>query len=215
MKPVVARAMNPLDGPLIPLPALVVACGALAGDLRRALLAARLDERVQVEYLPSSLHNHPDRIVESLRPLLDKALSEQRDVFVAYADCGTGGLLDALLREYPGVERLPGAHCYEMFAGAQDFTALHEEEPGTFYLTDYLARHFDALVWRGLGLDRYPHLLATYFGNYQRVVYLAQRDDEQLNSAAKDAAQRLGLRFLRVHTGRENLVDALTTFVGA
>ena len=95
-------------------------------------------------------------------------------MFVAYADCGTGGALDAFLAEHPGVERLPGAHCYEFFAGSERFAALHDAEPGTFYLTDFLAKHFDALVWQGLGLDRHPTLLPLYFGNYRRVVLLSQ-----------------------------------------
>ena len=96
-------------------------------------------------------------------------------MFVAYADCGTGGHLDALLEQHPGIERLPGAHCYEVFAGAEQFAELHDTEPGTFFLTDFLARHFDALVWEGLGLDRHPELLAMYFGNYTRVVLLSHR----------------------------------------
>ena len=108
-------------------------------------------------------------------------------IFVAYADCGTGGLLDRVLAE-ERVDRLPGAHCYEFYAGSAAFAALAEEEVGTFYLTDFLARSFDRLVWRGLGLDRHPELLADYFGNYRRLVYLAQTDDPALADAARAAA---------------------------
>ncbi len=177
---------------------LIIACGALAGDLRAVLGP---DSPIEVEYLPASFHNRPERIVPALRTRLAIALADGRRVFVGYADCGTGGALDRLLRELPGVERLPGAHCYEFFAGSERFGALHEAEPGTFYLTDYLARHFDALVWQGLGLDRHPELRDEYFRNYRRVVHLAQRDDETVRRIAAEAAHRLGLDFETRHTG--------------
>ena len=131
-----------------------IACGALASELRAVLAGQGLDD-VEVRYLPANLHNRPERIVPALREVIDDAGGE-RDVFVAYADCGTGGALDAFLAEHPGIERLPGAHCYEFFAGSERFAALHDAEPGTFYLTDFLAKHFDVLVWQGLGLDRHP-----------------------------------------------------------
>jgi hypothetical protein len=115
-------------------------------------------------------------------------------VFVAYADCGTGGLLDRAL-EGTGVERIPGAHCYEFFAGSGVFHDLAAEEPGSFYLTDFLVRHFERLVVRGLGLDRNPGLLPAYFGNYRRVVYLAQTDDPELQALARDHARYLGLEY--------------------
>ena len=117
-------------------------------------------------------------------------------IFVAYADCGTGGLLDASSTE-EGVARLEGAHCYEVYAGRAAFAALHEEEPGTFYLTDFLVRKFDRLVVRGLGLDRHPELLPLYFGNYRRLVYLAQTDDPRSDRRGEAAAARLGLRSSR------------------
>ena len=127
---------------------------------------------------------------------------------MAYADCGTGGLLDAVLRE-EGVERLPGAHCYQVFAGHATFDELMAEEPATFFLTDFLARHFDRLVVRGLGLDRYPELLPVYFGAYRRVVYLAQTDDPALLHAARAAAARLDLAFELRHTGYGELAPAI------
>jgi hypothetical protein len=191
---------------------LVLACGALAADLRAVLAASAFDAHVDVEYLPASLHNRPDRIVPALRPRLDAATRAGRPVFVAYADCGTGGLLDALLREHPGVERLPGAHCYETFAGVVAFERLHAEEPGTFYLTDFLARHFDALVWRGLGLDRHPQLRDLYFGAYRRVVLLAQRADTTVEARARAAADRLGLAFVHRDTGRGGLDAPVVAF---
>ncbi len=190
---------------------LVLACGALATELRAVLSGQGLDD-VEVRFLPANLHNRPEQIVPELRELVTSAGSG-RHVFVAYADCGTGGALDAFLGEHPGIERLPGAHCYEFFAGGQRFAALHDAEPGTFYLTDFLAKHFDALVWQGLGLDRHPSLLPTYFGNYRRVVLLSQRNDPAIVLAAQDAATRLGLEFRHEHTGLDPFAAAVSVGV--
>jgi hypothetical protein len=136
-------------------------------------------------------------------------------VFVAYADCGTGGALDAMLTRHPGVARLPGAHCYEVFAGSDLFAELHAAEPGTFFLTDFLARHFDPLVWQGLGLDRHPELLGVYFGNYRRVVLLSQSTDPQVVAAGCAAAERLGLAFEHRHVGRHRLAVAISVRAAA
>lgn len=184
---------------------LVIACAALTAELRAVLALGDQTESIDVQYLPANLHNTPDKIVGALRPLVDTAVANGRAVFVAYADCGTGGLLDAYLAEHPGVTRLAGAHCYEFFAGSEVFTALQDEELGTFYLTDFLAKHFDALVWSGLGLDRAPQLRDTYFGNYTRLIYLSQAHDEVAYASAVRAAQRLGLRFEHRHVGRDAL----------
>jgi len=129
-------------------------------------------------------------------------------IFVAYGDCGTGGALDDVLRE-ERVERIPGAHCYEFFTGSDTFAALADEEPGTFYVTDFLLRHFDRLVIRGLGLDRHPELAAQYFRNYRRVVYLAQVDAPERVRAARAAAQSLGLAFEHRITGYGGLATSL------
>lgn len=188
---------------------LVLACGALASELRAALGAIGLADEVEVRHLPANLHNRPERIVPTLEPLLAEATAAGRRVLVAYADCGTGGALDRLLAGHPGVARLPGAHCYEFFAGAATFEALHEAEPGTFYLTDFLAKHFDALVWQGLGLDRHPQLRDAYFGNYRRVVLLAQSGAAVVTDAAHAAAARLGLPLEVCHTGLGHLTDAV------
>jgi hypothetical protein len=196
-----------------PLRPLVLACGALAGDLRAVLAASGFEAHVDVEYLPANLHNHPDSIVPMLRPRLQAAVDAGRPVFVAYADCGTGGGLDALLGEFPGVHRLTGAHCYEMFAGSPAFEAMQREELGTFYLTDFLTKHFDALVWSGLGLDRHPELRDTYFGVYRRVVLLSQAPDRDLVARASAAAARLGLAFSHRPTGRDRLGAPVITFV--
>ena len=184
---------------------LVIACAALTADLRAVLAADGLDALVEVHYLHANLHNTPQRIVGEIRPVLEQACADQRPVFVAYADCGTGGMLDALLAEHPGVGRLPGAHCYEFFAGSHVFAAMQDAELGTFYLTDFLAKHFDALVWSGLGLDRAPELRDLYFSHYTRVVLLAQTDDDEVTKAANVAAERLGLRFERILVGRPGL----------
>jgi hypothetical protein len=194
---------------------LVLACGALARDLRAVLGTDGLAEAVEVEYLPASLHNRPERIVPELRPRLDAAVRAGRPVLVAYADCGTGGLLDALLTEYPGITRLPGAHCYELFAGSEAFAALHEAELGTFYLTDFLARHFDALVWSALALDRHPELRDAYFGHYRRLVYLSQAPGGDLLATAQVAAERLGLSFEHQPTGRGHLAGAVAVLAPA
>jgi Protein of unknown function (DUF1638) len=192
---------------------LIVACGALVSELRAVLQTAGLADAIDVRYLPANLHNRPDEIVPALRELLAEcdALTphDERRVLIGYSDCGTGGHLDALLAEHPHLQRLPGAHCYEMFAGADTFAALHDAEPGTFYLTDFLAKHFDALVWQGLGLDRHPQLRDMYFGNYTRLVLLSQRDDSTVLAAAQAAAAQLGLAFEHVPTGMTQLADAV------
>jgi len=198
--------MSPVEAPQGSRP-LIVACGALVSELRAVLGGQGLDD-IEVRYLPANLHNRPERIVPALREVLAEGGSG-REVFIAYADCGTGGALDAFLAEQTGIERLPGAHCYEFFAGAERFAALHEAEPGTFYLTDFLAKHFDVLVWQGLGLDRHPSLLPVYFGNYRRLVLLSQRDDPAVLQAARDAAERLGLEFGHEHTGLAPFADAV------
>ncbi|MDQ1480295.1 MAG: hypothetical protein QOI44_1156 [Actinomycetota bacterium] len=191
---------------------LVLACGALAADLRAVLIASAFDAHVDVEYLPANLHNRPDAIVPSLRPRLQAAIDADRPVFVAYADCGTGGGLDALLGEFPGVQRLPGAHCYEMFAGAAAFAALQGEEIGTFDITAILTKQVAALGWKGWGLDRHPELRDVYFGAYRRVVLLSQAPDRDLVARASAAAERLGLEFSHRTTGRDQLAAPVLTF---
>lgn len=187
---------------------LVIGCGALARELVALTRSAGLPE-VELTCLPATLHNRPERIPEAVRARIRKARAAGREqVFVAYADCGTGGLLDRVLEE-EGVARLEGAHCYEVYAGRAAFAAMSEQEPGTFYLTDFLARNFERLVIRGLGLDRHPELLPLYFGNYTRVVFLAQTEDAALTTLARRGARRLGLRFERRFTGHGELAPAI------
>jgi hypothetical protein len=188
---------------------LVIACGALARELVAVTSQLRT---VEVTCLPAELHNRPNRIPGAVRGRIADARADGFErIFIAYADCGTGGLLDRVLAD-EHVERLPGAHCYEVFAGASAFAALADEEPGTFYLTDFLVRNFDRLVWRGLALDRHPELMADYFANYTRVVYLAQSDDPALDEAAARAAAQLGLSFERRFTGLGDLGRSVRAF---
>jgi hypothetical protein len=188
-------------------PVLLLACGALARELHLLRRQAGC-EHVEIDCLPAELHNTPDAIPGAIRARLEAARGRYGAVFVAYADCGTGGRLDALLDEY-GVERLPGAHCYALFTGEERFAALHEAEPGSFYLTDFLVRHFERLVIRGLGLDRHPELLPDYFGNYRRVVYLAQTRSPELERRARACAERLGLACEVLPTGLGPFARAL------
>jgi hypothetical protein len=186
---------------------LLIACGALAREIT-ALKRLGGWDHVTVRCLPAELHNRPEEIPEAVAKLLEKARDEFAEIVVAYADCGTGGRLDAVLAEY-GARRLPGAHCYEVFAGAEGFVSLQEEELGTFYLTDFLVRHFDRLVIRGLGLDRHPELQPLYFGNYRRVVHLAQSRSPEMEIRARTCAKRLGLEFEQRVTGMGALEQAL------
>ncbi|SPF80179.1 DUF1638 domain-containing protein [Pseudoprimorskyibacter insulae] len=187
---------------------LAIACGALAReilDLKQANGWDHLDLRC----LPAILHNHPERITDAVR----KAVADNRDrydeVFVVYADCGTGGLLQAACADM-GVQMMEGPHCYAFFEGNAEFT--DRGEVTAFYLTDFLVRQFDAFVWRPLGLDRHPDLLQMYFGNYDRLVYQAQTDDPALTALAQSHADRMGLRFERRFTGYGELQRDLAHF---
>ncbi len=183
---------------------LVLACGALAHEI---LALVRLNgwDHLDLQCLPAILHNHPDRITGAVEAALAKAAGYDR-IFVAYADCGTGGELQALCDRL-GVTMIAGPHCYAFFEGVQTFE--DRGEVTAFYLTDFLARQFDAFVWRPLGLDRHPELRDMYFGNYETLVYLAQTDDAALTAKAAACADRLGLAFERRMTGYGDLATAL------
>jgi hypothetical protein len=183
--------------------ALIIACGALAREIA-ALRRANGWTAVDICCLPPELHNRPERIAPAVRAKIRAHRDEYRSIFVAYGDCGTGGGLDAVLRE-EGVERLPGAHCYEFLTGAQAFAELAEAEPGTFYLTDFLTRHYERLVTRGLGIDRHPELAQEYFRNYRKLVYLAQTRSATLLESARQIAASLGLAFEHRYTGLAEL----------
>lgn len=187
---------------------LVLSCGALAREIRDIARLHALDN-VTLECLPASLHNTPAEIPGAVRARLERARDHYDHVLVGYADCGTAGELADLCGELtatagdpgPTIEMLPGAHCYQFFAGGPEFTAMHDADPTAFYLTDYLVKHFERLIMGGLGIAAHPELRDMYFGNYTKVVYLAQTDDPVLDEKARTAARRLGLDFERLTTG--------------
>ena len=193
---------------------LVIGCGALVRELQE-VANRNGGGHIEVECLPAIMHNRPEQIPEAVRRRVRaaKATGAFRTILVGYMDCGTGGLLDRVCSE-EGVERLDGAHCYEMYAGPDVFAGLQDAEPGTFYLTDYLVRHFDRLIMKGLGISEHPELLEMYFGNYTRVVHLAQTDDDRLARAAEQAAARLGLRCERILTGIGGLQRQVVKLAG-
>ncbi len=186
---------------------LVIACGAIAREVIAVTRANRWSH-VDVTCLPAELHNRPEKIPAAVQDKIRKYRADYDQVFVAYADCGTGGLLDKVLRE-EGVERIAGAHCYEFYAGSAAFADMAEQELGTFYLTDFLLRHFDRLVIRGLGIDRHPQLLQEYFGHYRKLVYLAQAPQPDAYAQAQAAADRLGLVCEIKVTGYGELASSL------
>jgi Protein of unknown function (DUF1638) len=178
---------------------LVIACGALAREIA-ALKRANGWSALEVRCLPAELHNRPECIAPAVRQAIRENREHYAQIFVAYADCGTRGELDALLKQ-EGIERLPGAHCYQFFATAPVFAQLCESEPGTFYLTDFLLRHFERLVVRPLGLDRHPQLAAEYFRNYKKLVYLSQAPRAGAIEEARRIADSLGFTFEHRFTG--------------
>ena len=186
---------------------LVIACGALAHELLEAKRLNTLDF-LDVTCLPAIWHNHPEKIPEGVRRKIRSNRKKYDRILCLYGDCGTGGMLDKMLEE-EGVERIEGDHCYAFYSKPGEFDALMEEEIGTFFLTDYLVRHFDRLIIQGLGIDRHAQLMGVYFGNYKRIVYLAQMPDAALEKKARSAAERLGLEFEMRITG----LGGLETFV--
>jgi hypothetical protein len=192
---------------------LLIACGALAREIVDLIERNRWTH-FDVQCLPAKWHNTPEKIVPAVREKIREAKARYKSIFVLYGDCGTGGLLDKMLAE-EGVDRIDGPHCYAFFSGNADFAARAETEFSAFYLTDYLARHFDKLIWQGLGLDRHPELLSAYFGNYTKIVYLAQTRDEELAKKAMAAARKLGLNYEYRFTGYGELEDGLKARSGA
>ena len=174
---------------------LFITCGAIAREVI-AIKTLNKFSNVEVSCLPASWHNSPEKITPAIKKKIRTAKAKFARIFVLYGDCGTGGELDKLIEE-EGVTRIPGPHCYEFFMGREEFEEAHADEPGCFYLTDYLARHFDRVVLKGLGLDRFPELLFEYFKNYKKLIYRAQTDDSSLELKARQAADRLGLQYER------------------
>ena len=186
---------------------LVIACGALIAEFRRVIELNHWDH-VELTAIPADYHITPEKIAEAVRVKIVAARERYGRILVGFGDCGTLGELDAVLAT-EGVERIDGAHCYAFYAGLAEFDALHEAEPGSFYLTDFLARHFDALTIRGLSIDRHPELKQLYFGNYTRVVYLVQIADPALDAKAEEIARWFGLPLVRRETG----LNGLATFL--
>ncbi len=183
----------------MPLRTLLISCGALAWEVNE--LIRRHDWRsLTIQCLPAHYHMTPEKIPEAVREKIHAAKDKYDRILVLYGDCGTGGELDRVLEE-EGVERIEGAHCYQFYAGKETFAELTAAEPGSLFLTDYLARHFERLVIEGLALDRHPELLSDYFGRYRKLVYLAQTRDPELERKAEAAAQRLNLSFEYHYTG--------------
>jgi len=189
---------------------LIIACGALVRELQAVVSRNGLDG-FDIRAVPASFHNRPERIAPSVDRLIRAAKPRYSRIFVAFADCGTGGALDAVLQTH-GVARLPGAHCYAFYSGVEQFDGWCDGDFGAFYLTDFLARHFDALVWRGLGIDRHPQLRDLYFANYRKVVFLAQTDNPELMARAKAAAGRLDLAFEHRRVGYGDLERDVIAF---
>ncbi len=192
---------------------LVIACGALAHELVR-VKSLNHWEHLEFQCLPAELHNYPEKIPDAVQKKIQQNRKLFSRIFVGYSDCGTGGKLDRVLQQEK-VERLPGAHCYEMFSGSEVFSQLHEAELGTFYLTDFLATHFDRLVIKGLGLDRHPELKQQFFGYYKKLIYLCQKQDPKIAELAQKAAAFLGLEYEKIDTGDSYLENALSVKMGS
>lgn len=172
---------------------LVLACGALAKEI--LFLQEQTGAQFDLQCLPASYHNFPDKIVPGLEKELSDKYESYDQVLIGYGDCGTGGGLDRFLADYPKARRLPGAHCYAFFAGLSEFDDMMEEELGSFFLTDYLVRHFQTLIVKGFGIDRFPNLKDMYFEHYKRLIYLVQDPKQNLSDKAKEAAEFLGLDY--------------------
>jgi len=188
---------------------LLIACGALAREILD-LKAANGWTHLDLTCLPAKLHLYPDKITQSVRDAVAKHRSQYDDIFVVYADCGTGGLLQAACDDM-GIQMIAGPHCYSFFEGNESFAKRAETEITTFYLTDFLVRQFEAFIIKPMGLDRHPQLRDMYFGNYEKLVYQAQTDDPDLTAKAEECASILGLKFERRFTGYGDLLSALET----
>ncbi len=187
---------------------LLIACGALAREILDIKTRNGWDH-MALTCLPAILHVHPERITQAVEDAVAKHQGDFDKIYIVYADCGTGGLLQAACEKL-GVEMVKGPHCYSFFEGNQAFQDRREDETTAFYLTDFLARQFDAFVWRPLGLDRHPELRDMYFGNYTKLVYQAQIDSPELTERARECADRMGLEFERRFTGYGDLENTLS-----
>ncbi len=192
---------------------LLIACGALAHEVL-AIIKANAWTHMDLQCLPANLHLYPDRITAEVARVVAESRATYQTMFILYADCGTGGLLQAKCAEL-GVEMIEGPHCYSFFEGNAQFATHLDTEITAFYLTDFLVRQFDAFVWKPMGLDRHPQLRDTYFGNYTKLVYQAQTNDPALDAKAEDCARRLGLAYERRFTGYGDLATVMQKVASA
>lgn len=192
---------------------LVIACGMIAREV--IAVKERLGfDHLELTCLPAELHYYPDRIAPAMDKAIDKAKAEGwKHIFVGYADCGTGGLLDRVCEKH-GVERVAGPHCFAFYQGLEAFGRVEDDDMTAFYMTDFLCRQFDAFFMKPMGLDRHPELIADFFGNYEKLVYLAQTDDPELEKVAVGAAKMLGLAYEKRVTGYGDLTPALKHAAG-
>lgn len=188
----------------------IIACGAIVREM--IAIGKRQGWDFELTAVPAQLHNRPEQIAPAVAERLDTWAQRFDLILLGYADCGTGGTLDALIARYDHVVRIDGPHCYEFFGGAA-FTQHNEAHLGTFYLTDFLARHFDGLVWKGLGLDRHPQLRDLYFGNYTHLLYLQQSSEQDETARAQAAAAKMGLTYKQIFTDLDVLEERLATLV--
>jgi hypothetical protein len=187
---------------------LVIACGMIAREVLAVKEQLGLDH-VELTCLPAEFHYYPDRIAPAMDAAIQKARTEgYRHIFVGYGDCGTGGMLDKVLAKH-GVERMPGPHCFAFYQGMDTFAKIADGDMMSFYMTDFLCRQFEAFFIKPLGLDRHPELAKDFFGNYEKVIYLAQTDDPELEKVAIDAARMLGLGYEKRRTGYGDLEPGL------
>jgi len=190
----------------------IVACGAIVREL--IAVANRQQWDYELTAVPAQLHNRPGKIAPAVVEKVDAWAGRFDLILVGYGDCGTGGRLDKALEPYDHVVRIPGPHCYD-FYGGEAFLQQQEAHLGTYYTTDFLARHFEGLVWKGMGLDRHPELLPIYFHNYTHLMYMRQLPEQDQNGRAKDAAARLGLEYVEIDTGLDELERRLIALVDA
>lgn len=186
---------------------LLLACGALAREILD-LIKLNNWSHMDLTCLPAIFHIHPEKIAPAVREAVKTHRNQYEQIFVVYADCGTGGILQQTCEDL-GVEMIAGPHCYSFFEGNDRFAEIAEDEFTAFYLTDFLVRQFDAFVWKPMGLDRHPELRDMYFGNYEKLVYQAQTEDDALTKKAQECAERLGLAFERRFTGYGDLATSL------
>ncbi len=186
---------------------LIIGCGAIAHEINEIIKLNNWNN-VSLQCLNADLHNTPKKLPTKIKETIESNLKEYSKIFLAYADCGTGGLIDSMLKNYD-IERLEGAHCYEFYAGSRLFKDLSDREIGTFYLTDFLVKNFKRLIIDGLGISKHPSLKDEYFKNYKNIVYLAQKHDNDLELKAKDCANYLNLEYSVHYTGLGNFEDQL------